>query len=76
MAEAVIIDLNPDSFRPILPPADVRKLITADAWMLAQVEVWARSQRQTAEHRQTPLKPEARAKAMRVLAIVLDQPVI
>lgn len=71
---ALIIDLNPDTFKPVLAPADVRRQITADAWMLSQIEIWARVQRQTAEHDQTPLEPETRARAMRVLAAALNHP--
>jgi hypothetical protein len=72
---AEIVDLQCDTFRPVLPPADVCRQLKADAWMLARIEVWARSQRQAAEHDQTPLEPAERARVMRVLATATDQPV-
>lgn len=67
---AVVIDLQPDTFRPILPPAEVRRQLAADAWMLARL----RAQRHNAERDQTLLTPDARARPMRVLAAALDHP--
>lgn len=67
-----------DRFRPAMMKLDAETsvLLKADAHVLAQIEVWARSRREILEHTAKPLHPAARFNALEALGKLYNHPAI
>lgn len=71
---AIVIELNPDTFRPYHNRSEDDKTVIADARMLKEIELFASHARQATEHDFKPLAPETRKKVLDVLAILKNEP--
>lgn len=65
-----------DSFRPRRPASSKEEeiVVSGDAHILFQIEMWARNKRSITENSARPLNPETRKNALEAWAILQNHP--